>query len=291
MNAVKLTADPNEKKLLKQRFNVVADVARSVKNNTWTSSHPPKLASGGSSTGTYKATASPYLQSHPKNKTDSVGKWAADVAQSADRTFDRSDVGTTYSIQNTKTGSQVDSHSTQEGIAPSKTSSASNFPASSSFLGKASSDGAHLGTNRETSQTRADLVARGELKTLVGPSTKASNSVSHVRKLREPLSTRRRTTKEEIILLKASRVNGLKCPPWDKIPSADEFALDLTGVYTYVCPSLIPTSQESTPQTGYDVSLSKLTRQSTWQPDTVSSTTTTFHLMGTGSRRYIAAQL
>lgn len=54
---------------------------------------------------------------------------------------------------------------------------------------------------------------------------KASNFVSpvHVHRLIEPLSTRKRTRKEDIILLKASVVNGFKCPPWDKSPAAAEF--------------------------------------------------------------------
>lgn len=48
-------------------------------------------------------------------------------------------------------------------------------------------------------------------------------SYSHIRRLAEPLSTRKRSKKEEIILLKASMVNGFKCPPWDKFPSPAEF--------------------------------------------------------------------
>jgi calpain-7 len=56
-----------------------------------------------------------------------------------------------------------------------------------------------------------------------GPTTPSMASSSKIRRLAEPVSTRKRSNKEEIILLKASLVNGFKCPPWDKNPSAAEF--------------------------------------------------------------------
>lgn len=48
-------------------------------------------------------------------------------------------------------------------------------------------------------------------------------SRSHIHRLTEPVSTRKRSRKEDIILLKASVVNGFKCPPWDKNPGAADF--------------------------------------------------------------------
>jgi hypothetical protein len=54
------------------------------------------------------------------------------------------------------------------------------------------------------------------------PSTAA---YSHIRRLAEPRSTRKRSKREDIILLKASMVNGFKCPPWEKNPSPEEFTL------------------------------------------------------------------
>ena len=50
-------------------------------------------------------------------------------------------------------------------------------------------------------------------------------SHSHIHRLTEPVSTRKRSRKEDIILLKASVVNGFKCPPWDQSPAPTEFAL------------------------------------------------------------------
>jgi calpain-7 len=51
---------------------------------------------------------------------------------------------------------------------------------------------------------------------------------SHIRRLAEPVSTRKRSKREDIILLKASMVNGFKCPPWDKNPQPIEFVLQDT---------------------------------------------------------------
>jgi hypothetical protein len=48
-------------------------------------------------------------------------------------------------------------------------------------------------------------------------------SPAHIHRLTEPVSTRKRSKKEDIILLKASVVNGFKCPPWDKIPATTDF--------------------------------------------------------------------
>jgi calpain-7 len=61
-------------------------------------------------------------------------------------------------------------------------------------------------------------------------------SPAHVRRLTEPVSTRKRSRKEDIILLKASVVNGFKCPPWDKVPAAAEFVPENgQEVFQYVC--------------------------------------------------------
>lgn len=46
---------------------------------------------------------------------------------------------------------------------------------------------------------------------------------SHIHRLTEPVSTRKRSKKEDIILLKASVVNGFKCPPWNGTPPSTDF--------------------------------------------------------------------
>ncbi|KAF1843876.1 cysteine proteinase [Cucurbitaria berberidis CBS 394.84] len=65
------------------------------------------------------------------------------------------------------------------------------------------------------SHLKADLAA------LSSPSTA---SYSHIHRLAEPVSSRKRSKREDIILLKASMVNGFKCPPWKENPSTAEFA-------------------------------------------------------------------
>jgi calpain-7 len=56
--------------------------------------------------------------------------------------------------------------------------------------------------------------------------TRPSDAQSQIRRLKEPLSTRKRSKREEIIILRASVVNGFKFPPWEKMPSASEFTLE-----------------------------------------------------------------
>lgn len=44
-------------------------------------------------------------------------------------------------------------------------------------------------------------------------------------KLKEPVPTRALSTREQIIILEASKLHGCRFPPWKTIPKAEEFAL------------------------------------------------------------------
>lgn len=44
-------------------------------------------------------------------------------------------------------------------------------------------------------------------------------------KLKEPLSTRTLSTREQILLLQASKLHGCRFPPWEDLPAASEFEL------------------------------------------------------------------
>lgn len=56
-----------------------------------------------------------------------------------------------------------------------------------------------------------------------------------LRKLREPLSSRKPSTREEIILLEGSRLNGFVFPPWKSGPEPSEFELkDGHDLFRYV---------------------------------------------------------
>lgn len=48
---------------------------------------------------------------------------------------------------------------------------------------------------------------------------------SNVRRLKEPLSTRNQSKSEQILVLKASTLNGFKFPPWQDAPKDSEFEL------------------------------------------------------------------
>ncbi|KAF1966793.1 cysteine proteinase [Bimuria novae-zelandiae CBS 107.79] len=252
MGAVKLTVDAHEKKRLTQRFNAVADVARNVKSNTWM---PPKSVAPTASSvspqdSQYSAqTAGSYvlapeshlsanlqLQSRPKSKADGIGEWAADVAQTVHRIPSGSYPQSTSSIQNTSSATQV---ATIAAVGNSLTSSPSHLPTALLFYRNTNDENAWPDLSRGTSQSQLDPTVRDDLKARLQeviqkelPTVKPNTSAAHVRRLREPISSRKRTTKEEIILLKASLVNGVKCPPWDKIPPAEEFALSGSEVYT-----------------------------------------------------------
>ena len=66
-----------------------------------------------------------------------------------------------------------------------------------------------------SSTTAAEVAARNPLSNV--------SSQTRIRRLLEPVSTRSRSTREGIILLKASLVNGFKCPPWTSNPTSTEF--------------------------------------------------------------------
>ncbi|KAF2466646.1 calpain-like protease palB/rim-13 [Lindgomyces ingoldianus] len=53
-----------------------------------------------------------------------------------------------------------------------------------------------------------------------------ARSRTQVRRLKEPISTRKLARKEEILLLRSSVVNGFKFWPWDKNPATSEFVLE-----------------------------------------------------------------
>ncbi|KAF9731412.1 PALB protein [Paraphaeosphaeria minitans] len=237
MKAVKLTANPVEKKQLSQRFNAVADVARSVKSNEWTSPKPVVTIPP-----QQQQQQQAHVASESKSKADGIGEWAAEVAQSFDYIPKSSHPQPTHPTQDSSSEARV---ATQpilpQGI--SFTASPSLSPSQTPTLISAHANGKHEngwghttgGIPHSKSYVAAQDDSRYRIQQVTQkglPRTGSKTFVSHVRKLREPVSSRKRTTKEEIILLKASLVNGVKCPPWDKIPSADEFAADGSGFFT-----------------------------------------------------------
>jgi hypothetical protein len=77
---------------------------------------------------------------------------------------------------------------------------------------------------------------------LVGLPKTASVSVTdpmQVKSLRRPVSTRQLSKKEQIILLKASKINGFVFPPWKDPPVSSEFddEADPFMYVSFLCPT------------------------------------------------------
>jgi calpain-7 len=161
MKALRLSSNPDEKKLLKAQFTAAVDAADRIKTaRSW----------------------SPQLGPQPSRQTtksDMIGQWAVDVSQTA----------------------------------PSQSLPA---PVDSTFAGAQFWE--------ETSAPKPLHHQTHDVNQL--PTSPSIASYSHLRRLAEPVSTRKRAKKEEIILLKASVIDGFKCPPWDRPPMSTEFVLN-----------------------------------------------------------------
>jgi hypothetical protein len=68
-----------------------------------------------------------------------------------------------------------------------------------------------------------DLSTEEPYSAMAGRSPLGPKPRKAVAQLKPPLSTRRRTTKESIILLRASMTQGSKYPPWENDPTSAEF--------------------------------------------------------------------
>lgn len=60
-------------------------------------------------------------------------------------------------------------------------------------------------------------------------------SAARAQDRRSPTSTRKLTTREEIILLEGAKLNGFIFPPWSGSPSADEFKEEDGKPFMYAC--------------------------------------------------------
>ena len=243
MNAIKLASNPTEKKKLRSQFSDIANVAERIKSNApWT---PAKLS----------VPPQPAPQSQPqqevqlttqnvevqKSKSEEIGQWAADVAQS--NTRDEPEMGHMGFSSNLNTG-------ITNNISPTSAVSLSTLslnPTAPVLPESAAKEDTPRVSATNVSQQEAQntdgtlFLKRPELHTVSTLSKNYENtptlpslaSHSRIRRLPEPISSRKRTRKEEIILLKASIVNSFKCPPWDTFPKSSEFVLDdQEGMFT-----------------------------------------------------------
>ena len=193
------------------------------------------------------------------DKHDQIGKWVAEVAVSADSTHTFRDTTSQSSISQDREANPV---STNTHAAPHSSASPVSLPMRSTGVNAPLpafsqplnnllenrlpqphssnpmaptrgqyNDGLHAGqrgTNTVASSGTAQSLSalashRSSSATKVAVSSLSTPASSRIHRLREPISTRKRSKKEEIILLRASRINGSKCPPWSQDPVSTEF--------------------------------------------------------------------
>jgi calpain-7 len=194
MKALKLSSDQDERKLLKAQCGEIMNVADRIKKTvTWT---PPANSQ----------------QTDTKN--NHTGQWAAQVAVTANPASAFEDATT-------------QSNSSRHGFSSPLMSDSSyqdnpNVKASNGF----NVDNA---PNSNVRPSPRPYPASAPSQSAISHSSRAApspaaESQSQIYRLREPASSRQLSKREEIILLKASMVNGFKFPPWTKDPPADEFA-------------------------------------------------------------------
>jgi calpain-7 len=256
MKAMKLSSDPDEKRRLKSQCAEFLDMAERIKRTgEWASLVNPSTVN--------PSTASPSTVnlSTENDKHEQIGQWVADVAVSADLTHTFRDTAshssasrdlgaiavplTTQASANVSVppvslpirGTNVNEPAHVYFQSPNNLPE-NRLPQSHDSISMAPTGGQHNG-GFQSGQRATDTVTpstagqstpalashRSSSATKVAVSSLSTASNSRIHRLREPVSTRKRSKKEEIILLKASRINGFKCPPWDKEPTSTEFVV------------------------------------------------------------------
>jgi calpain-7 len=251
MKAMKLSSDPDEKKRLKSQCAEFLDMAERIKRTgEWASMVKPSTAN--------PSTVNPSTEN---DKHEEIGQWVADVAVSADPTHTFSDAASQSSASHDRGAIAVplttqaspnvsfppvslpirsaDMNEPAHVYSQSPNNLPENrLPQSYDGISMVPTDGQHSG-GLQTGQRATDTVGsstarqsapalashRSSSATKVAVSSLSTASNSRIHRLREPISTRKRSKKEQIILLKASRINGFKCPPWEKDPGSTEFVV------------------------------------------------------------------
>lgn len=254
MKAVKLSSCSDEKRQLKSQCGVLMDVADRIKKSTnWTpqSKEQPQstknaqisqwaanvnaLTSSASAYNERAASDTPTTHSVPKSVVpDTTGSTAGNLQLSYISSPSRSPLDTSFykDDRQQSSGPLIDLSDDQP------------ISSHNSWNAKADTQSKEDGHSRDIVLSPFEAMGRGpspltqsssepRLPQISTGATSNSASVTHIppklassaqiHRLIEPISTRKRSKKEDIILLKASVVNGFKCPPWDKNPAATEF--------------------------------------------------------------------
>jgi len=250
MKALKLSSDPNEKKQLKAQCGDIMNVAGRIKNDTdWKPSverrqirtkneqigqWAAEVVSAQSSAGFEETASQSSLSRHGLSSTtapvDNVsvpsGKFSASSISLGGRNDYVHDAGSSEKSAPVLLIDLSDDPVTSSDIKPSAPTDTRHEDRPDPISGRSGSTQVLPSTVPVVSASLpspAQQPNQGVIQDKVAPLSPSTASYSHIRRLAEPVSTRRRSKREDIILLKASMVNGFKCPPWDKNPSPAEF--------------------------------------------------------------------
>jgi hypothetical protein len=257
MKALKLSSDANEKKRLKAQCSDIMNVAGRIKNDAnWTpQGEPPRattknaqigqwaaeVVTAQSSAGLEDTASQPSLSRRGLSSTtapvDNLSVPSGNISTSSFSLVTRSEYGQERSyvsrcpapgapallldlsddpFPSSRVDSGAPTNARHEGRPNAKPPPVAGAQMQSSALVNASAF-----STSPTQRFGRSVAEEGA--TSATPSTAA---YSQIHRLAEPISTRKRSKREDIILLKASMVNGFKCPPWDRNPSPAEFAAE-----------------------------------------------------------------
>lgn len=253
MKALKLTSDPNEKKQLKAQCGEAMNVAGRIKNDTnWKPSvEPPQARTRNERIDQW---ATEVVSAQSSTGLEDIISQSSLLRRGLSSTIapvdDTSALSGQYSASSVSFGGRNEyahnSERRQQSVQPAhellidiaeapllSSDLKLSLPTDAGYEGKPKHD-LWDAPNAQMSQTspaaavsshspraqHPEQDARQDQTTPLAPSIAA---YSHIQRLAEPVTTRRRSKREDIILLKASMVNGFKCPPWDRNPTTDEF--------------------------------------------------------------------
>ncbi|OAK95249.1 cysteine proteinase [Phaeosphaeriaceae sp. SRC1lsM3a] len=205
MGALRLSSDPTEKQRLKAECRDIMNAADRIKNDV-----------------DWRPTAALRQES---SQGMNINQWAADLVSAQSPS-----VGSEYA---TEQASSLRLGLSSTTATPDNASSSSDRPqpVSEPIFEKYLPPVAKFSALSEPADALQDQTST--MRDKAHSSSPSKTVYSHVHRLTEPISTRRRAKREDIILLKASMVNGFKCPPWDRNPSPDEFvAIRNTELFT-----------------------------------------------------------
>ncbi|KAI8939587.1 hypothetical protein NX059_003351 [Plenodomus lindquistii] len=259
MKALKLSSNPDEKRELKAQCGEIMTVADRIKNSTsWTPSAQPSTGAKNTRIDQWAedvagskdvTTATEDVVSHSSSSHHGLSSTTTPVENVRALPGKSSASSVSANLWDDSFGSSpLPSHQDHspfllidlsEDITPSSPMYTQNAPANLSDE-VTSRVGAESKTNLNAS---GDLGAKSatiprspaiQVQPIVAKSkaptpTPAVAPHSQIHRLAEPVSSRKRSKREDIILLKASVVNGFKCPPWDRTPASDEFLAKEAG--------------------------------------------------------------